>query len=82
MTRRTIAVKMCPCTTNATELIRKANTFNSSVRIERDNKYSVNAKSLISLLSLGLKPGMEITVITDGNDEAVALETISTMITG
>lgn len=82
MTRRTIAVKVCPCSVNATELIRKANTFNSSVRIERDNTYSVNAKSLISLLSLGLRPGMEITVITDGNDEAVALDTISTMIAG
>ena len=73
---------MCLCATNATELIRKANTFSSTIRIKRDNRYNVSAKSLISLLSLNLKPGMKITVIADGNDENVALDTISTMIAG
>lgn len=81
MTRKAITVKVCPGMTTATELIRKANSFNSSVKIEH-GKYSVNAKSLISLLSLGIKQGMELTIITDGNDENAALDTISSMIAG
>ena len=81
MTRKTVIVKMCPCTTNAKELIRKANAFNSSVKIERD-KYSVNAKSLISFLSLNMRAGMEVDVVTDGKDERAALDTISAMIAG
>lgn len=79
MTSRVVIVKATPCTTAATEFIRKANSYKSSVRIEH-GRYGINAKSLISLLSLGMKPGMELTVITDGEDENIALEAISSMI--
>ncbi len=40
----------------------------------------VNAKSVMSVMSLGLEKGAEITVITEGADEAAALERLSSLI--
>ena len=52
----------------ATFFIQKANTFKSSVWIEKDDR-KVNAKSLLGVLSLGVTRGMSITLIAEGADE-------------
>ena len=52
----------------ATFFIQKANTFKSSVWIEKDDR-KVNAKSLLGVLSLGIAKGMVVTLIADGVDE-------------
>ena len=52
----------------ATFFIQKANTFKSSVWIEKDER-KVNAKSLLGVLSLGIAQGMSIAIVADGADE-------------
>ena len=57
----------------ATFFIQKANTFKSSVWIEKDER-KVNAKSLLGVLSLGIAKGMVVTLIADGADENGAVD--------
>ena len=57
----------------ATFFIQKANSYKSSIWVEKED-YRVNAKSLLGVLSLGIVKGMTITLIADGNDEAAAFE--------
>jgi phosphocarrier protein len=57
----------------ATFFIQKANTYHSSVWVEKDDR-RVNAKSLLGVLSLGIAKGMTITLIADGQDEVGAID--------
>ena len=57
----------------ATFFIQKANEFNSSIWIEKDER-RVNAKSLLGVLSLGIVGGTTIKVIADGADEEAAVD--------
>ena len=57
----------------ATFFVQKANSFKSSIWIEKED-CRVNAKSLLGVLSLGIAQGSEITVIADGGDEAAAID--------
>ena len=63
----------------ATFFIQKANSYKSSIWVEKDDR-RVNAKSLLGVLSLGIVKGMTITLIADGTDEADALEGLVTLI--
>ena len=63
----------------ATFFIQKANSYRSSIWVEKDDR-RVNAKSLLGVLSLGIVKGMTITLIADGPDEADALEGLSVLI--
>jgi len=57
----------------ATFFVQKANSFKSSVWVEKGDR-RVNAKSLLGVLSLGIGKGTTITLISDGIDEGEALE--------
>ncbi len=63
----------------ATFFIQKANSFQSSVWIEKGDR-KVNAKSLLGVLSLGIVKGVTITIIADGSDENEAVEGLSALI--
>ncbi len=63
----------------ATFFIQKANSFKSSIWVEKDDR-RVNAKSLLGVLSLGIVKGMNITLYADGVDEADAIEGLATLI--
>ena len=63
----------------ATFFIQKANSFRSSIWVEKDDR-KVNAKSLLGVLSLGIAKGMTVTLIADGQDEGTALDGLSTLI--
>ena len=63
----------------ATFFIQKANSYKSSIWVEKDDR-RVNAKSLLGVLSLGIVKGMTITLIADGTDEADALEGLATLV--
>ena len=63
----------------ATFFIQKANTFKSSIWIEKDDR-KVNAKSLLGVLSLGIAQGMSITVSADGTDENAAVDGLINLI--
>jgi phosphocarrier protein len=57
----------------ATFFIQKANSFKSSIWVEKED-CRVNAKSLLGVLSLGIVEGTTITLIADGSDEAAAID--------
>lgn len=59
----------------ATFFIQKANSFKSSIWIEKDDR-KVNAKSLLGVLSMGIAKGMTVTLIADGQDEANAIDAL------
>ena len=56
----------------ATFFIQRANSYKSSIWIEKDDR-RVNAKSLLGVLSLGIVKGTTITLIADGADENEAV---------
>ncbi|WXR60572.1 HPr family phosphocarrier protein [Peptostreptococcaceae bacterium AGR-M142] len=56
--------------------VKSASKFNSDVFVETNGK-KVNAKSIMGLMSLGIKQNQEVTIITEGADEAAALEELS-----
>ena len=57
----------------ATFFVQKANSFRSSIWVEKDDR-KVNAKSLLGVLSLGIAKGMTVTLIADGQDENQAID--------
>lgn len=59
----------------ATFFIQRANSFKSSIWVEKDDR-RVNAKSLLGVLSLGIVKGTTITIIADGSDEEDAVNTL------
>ncbi len=63
----------------ATFFIQKANSFQSSIWVEKEDR-RVNAKSLLGVLSLGITKGMTVTLIADGNDENDALDGLCELI--
>ena len=63
----------------ATFFIQKANTYKSSVWVEKDDR-KVNAKSLLGVLSLGIAKGMTVALIADGQDEETALNGLAELI--
>ena len=63
----------------ATYFIQKANSYKSSVWVEKGDR-RVNAKSLLGVLSLGVVQGMSITLIADGADEEEALKGLAELI--
>ena len=57
----------------ATFFIQKANSYKSSIWVEKEDR-KVNAKSLLGVLSLGIAQGMAVKLIADGTDEVEALD--------
>ncbi len=63
----------------ATFFIQKANEFKCSIWIEKEER-SVNAKSLLGVLSLGVVKGSTITIVADGPEEETAVNTLVELI--
>ena len=64
---------------NSPLLVQKANTYKSSIWIQTEER-QVNAKSLLGVISLGIKKGMTITLIAEGADESAALDGLCDLI--
>ena len=63
----------------ATFFIQKANSYKSSIWVEKED-CRVNAKSLLGVLSLGITKGTTITLIADGIDEQSAIDGIVSLV--
>mgnify|MGYP001345932871 CR=1 FL=1 len=63
----------------ATFFIQKANSYKSSIWVEKEDR-RVNAKSLLGVLSLGIIGGTTIKVIADGSDETEAVEGLVSLV--
>jgi catabolite repression HPr-like protein len=57
-------------------LVQVASQFDSEIHVETNNSKSVNAKSIMGMMTLGLSAGETVIVSADGNDEAEAIEKI------
>lgn len=60
-------------------LVKALSQYQSKVELEFKGK-SINAKSLLSILSLGLTLNSEFTVRADGSDAALALKNIEDLV--
>ena len=65
----------------ATFFVQKANSFKSSIWVEKED-CRVNAKSLLGVLSLGISKGCTITLIADGADESEAINGLADLVDG
>jgi phosphocarrier protein len=65
----------------ATFFVQKANSYKSSIWVEKDD-CRVNAKSLLGVLSLGISKGTAITLIADGADEVEAVDGLVDLVDG
>ncbi len=63
----------------ATFFIQKANSFKSSIWVEKEDR-KVNAKSLLGVLSLCIAQGMTITLLADGSDDDEALAGLAELV--
>ena len=63
----------------ATFFIQKANSYASSIWIQKDDR-RISAKSLLGVLSMGITGGMTITLVADGPDEAEALNGLEELV--
>ena len=60
---------------DAAQFIRNANEYQSQIRIRLGEK-SVNAKSLLGVLSMGVRHGAVLTVTAEGPDEEYAVNAL------
>ncbi len=65
----------------AAQFVEKASSYNSDIYIEYRGE-EVNAKSILSLMSLGLKQGSTITLRVNGTDQKRAFQDLKTFIKG
>lgn len=59
----------------ATLLVQTASKYNSDINLEYQGK-SVNLKSIMGVMSLGVGQGSDVTISVDGADESDAMEAI------
>lgn len=63
----------------ANAIMETANSFTSKVTLRTDAK-TANAKSIVSILKLGLKAGDQVTVSATGEDEELAVRAVGEII--
>ena len=83
MTRKTVEVSMQDGldTRPIAMLVQMASQYDSTVYIEYDEKH-VNAKSIMGMMTLALKNGDKVDVVTDGGDENDAADKICRYLEG
>ncbi|WP_054645719.1 phosphocarrier protein HPr [Secundilactobacillus oryzae] len=64
----------------ATLLVQSASKFNSEVTLQYGDK-SVNLKSIMGVMSLGVGQNTDITITAEGDDEKEAIEAIAQTMT-
>lgn len=66
----------------AAQFVQTANSFESDITIKNQTSDTdpVNAKSILSVLTLGVHQGYEIEIVTEGEDEKEALAALKVLI--
>ncbi|MBR2460006.1 MAG: HPr family phosphocarrier protein [Clostridia bacterium] len=64
---------------NSPLFVQKANSYKSTILVQTEER-QVNAKSLLGVVSLGIKRGMNITLIAEGADAEQALDGLCALI--
>lgn len=78
MIARTISLQLEEdiSTNMAAAFVRQASVFKSTIRLIVGDR-SINAKSLLGIVSCGLHKGQQVEITIDGPDEAEAVNTLS-----
>ncbi len=63
----------------ASVFVQKASSFKSKVQLKAKGK-TVDAKSILMIMSMGLVKGTEITIVADGPDEADAVAQLKALV--
>ncbi|RSL32586.1 phosphocarrier protein HPr [Salibacterium salarium] len=63
----------------ATQLVNKAGQFSSEVTLEYNGK-SVNLKSIMGVMSLGVGKDAEVTIKIEGSDEEEAMQAVDEVV--
>ena len=63
----------------ATIFVQTATKFNSNIQLQAKGK-TIDAKSILMIMSMGLVKGTEVTIIADGPDEAEAVKALKDLI--
>jgi phosphocarrier protein len=63
----------------ASVFVQKASSFKSKVQLKAKGK-TVDAKSILMIMSMGLVKGTEITIVADGPDEADAVKALKDLV--
>ena len=63
----------------AAQFVRVASRFSADVTVEKDDE-SVDGKSIMGLMMLAVGCGADITVTTDGSDEAAAMAALEELV--
>lgn len=63
----------------ASLFIKEASKFSSEITVYKNDK-GYNAKSIISILSMGARKGDKITIQADGDDEKEAIEALTNLV--
>jgi len=65
----------------AAMFVQVAGRFASQILVEKGNK-KINAKSIMGVLSLGVKQGEKIYIFANGKDEEAAIAALEELVTG
>lgn len=63
----------------ATSVVNKAGKYQSDIQLSYNGK-SINLKSIMGLMSLGISKGSEVVISAEGKDAEVALEGLTQLI--
>ncbi|ETT74451.1 phosphocarrier protein HPr [Bacillus mycoides] len=63
----------------ATRLVNKVGQYGAEIALQYNGK-SVNLKSIMGVMSLGVPSGAEVTIVAEGNDAKEALEALEELI--
>lgn len=63
----------------ASVFVQKASSFKSKIQLKAKGK-TVDAKSILMIMSMGLVKGTEITIVADGPDEADAVAALKGLV--
>lgn len=81
MAERKVAVNIKPGiqARQAALFVQEANRFTSDIFIQKGDR-QVNAKSIMGVMSLAIGKGTEITLMSSGNNEEQAIETLASFV--
>lgn len=65
----------------ASKFVETANQFESELQIATEGEDPVNARSMLSVSSLGVEHGAEVRLIADGEDAEAALDALERVLT-
>ena len=63
----------------ASQFVQKASSFKSKINLKAKGK-TVDAKSILMIMSMGLVKGTEMTIVADGPDEAEAVKALTDLV--